>query len=141
MKQWWSMPLLVIFLLLSFCSLAQSPRHDLLKSLDKQRFTAQIQKDSLTLSRLLGNDLLYTHSSGIVETKQEFIHSLVTGRWIYQAIDTDNVTVRFYGPVAILTGRARVTLLINGQSTPPNKVAVVSFLLILTRWLNENNFS
>ena len=110
--------LFVTFLLLAVQCVAQSPRHNLLKSLDKQRFTAQIQKDSLALNRLLADDLLYTHSSGIVETKREFIRSITTARWNYQTIDTDSVTVRFYGPVAILTGRARVTLLINSQPTP-----------------------
>jgi hypothetical protein len=98
--------------------LAQSPRHDLLRSLDKQRFAAQVQKDSVTLSRLMANDLLYTHSSGVVETKRQFIHSIATGRWNYLAIEADSVAVRFYGPVAILTGKARVTLLINNKPTP-----------------------
>jgi len=105
-------------LLLAVQCVAQSSRHDLLRSLDKQRFTAQIQKDSLTLNRLLADELIYTHSSGIVETKRAFVHSVVTGRWNYQAIETDSVTVRFYGPVAILTGRAQVTLLVNRQPTP-----------------------
>jgi hypothetical protein len=105
-----------LLLLVGHC-VAQSPRHNLLKSLDKQRFTAQIQKDSLTLNRLMADDLLYTHSSGVVETKKQFIHSVASGRWNYQAIEADSVTVRFYGPVAILTGRARVTLLVNSQPT------------------------
>ncbi len=110
--------ILVCFFLVSLGGAAQSPRHDLLRSLDTQRFTAQVQKDSLALNRLLANDLVYTHSSGVVETKQQFIHSLVSGRWNYQAIEADSVTVRFYGPVAILTGRARVTLLMGDKPTP-----------------------
>ncbi|MBO0951350.1 nuclear transport factor 2 family protein [Fibrella forsythiae] len=111
--------LLLVFCLLTttFC-LAQSPQHKLLRSLDRQRFDALVQKDTLALGQLLANDLLYTHSSGAVETKREFIHSIAVGRWNYQSIDTDSVTVRFYGPVAILTGRARVTLLIADKPTP-----------------------
>ncbi|WP_375444462.1 nuclear transport factor 2 family protein [uncultured Fibrella sp.] len=110
--------LLIGYCLLALTCSAQSPRHNLLKSLDAQRFVAQIQKDSLTLNQLLADDLLYTHSSGIVETKKEFMHSLAIGRWNYQRIDTDSVTVRFYGPVAILTGRAQVLLLIAEKPTP-----------------------
>lgn len=110
------------FLLIAACCLAQTPAHDLLRSLDKQRFTAQVQKDSLTLNRLLANDLIYTHSSGVVESKKEFMRSLLSGRWNYQSIDTDSVTVRLYGPTAILTGRARVTLLTAGKPTPVTMV-------------------
>ena len=112
----------ICFLPVVGCCLAQTPAHDLLRSLDRQRFTAQVQKDSLVLNRLLANDLIYTHSNGLVETKQQFIHNLVSGRWNYQSIDTDSVKVRFYGSTAILTGRARVTLLTAGQPTPVTMV-------------------
>ena len=100
------------------CCVAQSTRQNLLKALDQQRFTALIQKDTLALSQLLANDLIYTHSNGVVESKAAFIHSIATGRWNYQTIATDSIRIRFYGPVAILTGRARVTLLIANQPTP-----------------------
>ncbi|RYF68289.1 MAG: nuclear transport factor 2 family protein [Cytophagaceae bacterium] len=110
--------LLFFCLLATTCCLAQSPQHKLLRSLDRKRFDALIEKDTVALGQLLANDLLYTHSSGVVESKQEFIHSIAVGRWNYQSIDTDSVAVRFYGPVAILTGRARVTLLIADKPTP-----------------------
>ncbi|XWW45965.1 nuclear transport factor 2 family protein [Fibrella sp. USSR17] len=100
-------------------ALAQTPFHDVIKNQDKQRFTAQIQKDSVALTRLLSDKLVYSHSNGVVETKRQFIHSLITGRWNYQSIETDSVTVRLIdNSLAIVTGRARVTLLIEGKPTP-----------------------
>lgn len=111
--------LLVCLFLVSLECAAQTPFHDALRNSDSQRFTAQIQKDSLALSQLLSDKLVYTHSSGVVETKRQFIHSLMTGRWNYQSIETDSVKVHLISKsLAILTGRARVTLLIDGKSTP-----------------------
>jgi len=99
-------------------ALAQTPQHDLLRSLDKQRFAAQVQKDSVTLQHLLADDLIYTHSNGTVETKAQFTRNVLSGKWKYLAMETDSATVRFYGSTAILTGRATVTLLMDGKPTP-----------------------
>ncbi|AZI27312.1 MAG: nuclear transport factor 2 family protein [Pedobacter agri] len=38
-----------------------------------------ISPDSLALNKLVLNDLSYGHSSGKVETKQEFMHALLSG--------------------------------------------------------------
>jgi hypothetical protein len=38
-----------------------------------------ISPDSLALNKLVLNDLSYGHSSGKVETKQEFMHTLLSG--------------------------------------------------------------
>ncbi|MEZ0483700.1 nuclear transport factor 2 family protein [Fibrella aquatica] len=110
---------LVCLLLSGLASAAQTPFHDALINSDKQRFAAQIKKDSVALTRLLSDKLVYSHSNGVIETKQQFIHSLMTGRWNYQSIDTDSVKVHFITTsLAIVTGRARVVLLVNGKSTP-----------------------
>ena len=44
--------------------------------LDKKRMTAMAQKDVATLNALLADDLVYTHSSARLDTKQSLI-----GKW------------------------------------------------------------
>ena len=41
--------------------------------LDKKRMTAMAQKDIPTLNRVLSDDLIYTHSSARLDTKQSLI--------------------------------------------------------------------
>ncbi|MEZ0607001.1 nuclear transport factor 2 family protein [Fibrella sp. WM1] len=98
--------------------LAQSPLHEQLRTLDQQRFRAQINKDSLTLSALLADSLLYTHSNGIAETKPQYIRGILSGKWDYRATEVESATVRLFGPTAILTGRVRMTVIIDGKPTP-----------------------
>jgi hypothetical protein len=47
--------------------------------LDKQRMTAMAQKDIATLNRLLSDDLIYTHSSARLDTKQSLIGNMESG--------------------------------------------------------------
>lgn len=130
--------MLVGFFLISLDCAAQTPFHDALKNADTQRFVAQIQKDSVALSKLLADKLVYTHSSGVVETKQEFIHSLMAGRWNYQSIDTDSVQVHLVSQsLAILTGRARMVLVIAGNPTPLYMAYTDVWQLQTTRPVNK----
>lgn len=114
--------LFVLFLLVFYCTtlptLAQSPEYERLKALDQQRFTAQINKDSLTLNALLADDLIYTHSNGVAETKPQYIRGILSGKWDYRTTEVESTTVRLFGPTAILTGRVRMTVLLDGKPTP-----------------------
>ena len=47
--------------------------------LDKKRMTAMAQKDIATLSTLLSDDLVYTHSSARLDTKQSLIGNMESG--------------------------------------------------------------
>jgi hypothetical protein len=109
---------LLVILLGTLPVLAQSPREERLKALDAERFSAQIKKDSLSLSRLLSDKLLYTHSNGIQESKAAYMGGILSGKSNYVSVETDGVQVRFFGPTAIITGRARMVLLIDGKQTP-----------------------
>ncbi len=47
--------------------------------LDKKRMTAMAQKDVATLNALLADDLVYTHSSARLDTKQSLIGEMESG--------------------------------------------------------------
>ena len=47
--------------------------------LDKKRMTAMAQKDVATLNTLLADDLVYTHSSARLDTKQSLIGDMEFG--------------------------------------------------------------
>ncbi len=72
------------------------------------RFKAMVDEDVELLERFLTDDLTYAHTTGITETKTEFLSTIASGRIDYIAIVPSEVVVRVYGDVAVLTGLARL---------------------------------
>jgi len=50
--------------------------------LDRQRMTAMAQKDIAKLNELIADDLVYTHSSARLDTKQSLIGALEGGKTV-----------------------------------------------------------
>ena len=76
-------------------------------SMQKVRFGAMISGNKATLDSVLADELSYTHSTGKNETKAEFITAITSQAVTYEAIEPDEIKVRVYGNVAVVTGRAR----------------------------------
>jgi ketosteroid isomerase-like protein len=72
----------------------------------RQRFEAMVQNDVATLASLLSDDLSYTHTSGLTETKAQFLETLRSGRLRYLSIRPRDLVVRHRGETAIVTGQS-----------------------------------
>lgn len=72
---------------------------------------ATIDKDVAMLTRLYGDDLTYSHSSAMTETKAEVLKS-ITGPSKAEFMKFSDTTVRIYGNVALAKG---ITDFRNGQ--------------------------
>jgi hypothetical protein len=59
--------------------------------LDKKRMRAMAAKDTATL---LADDLVYTHSSARLDTKQSLIANMKSGATVYSAVDPSEVWAR-----------------------------------------------
>ncbi len=84
-------------------------------TLENRRIEAMTKQDVQALEGILADDLSYTHSTGRLESKAEFISSLTSGRTKYQSIERDDVNVRQYGDTAVVTGSAKFHVTANGQ--------------------------
>jgi hypothetical protein len=87
-----------------------------LRSAELTRFQAQVDADAKTLGGLLDEGLEYTHSNGDEDTKASFIDSLVTGKRDYVSTKASIESVRIFGDVGVIRGKALVTVADNGQS-------------------------
>jgi len=105
-----------------------SPPMQLLDVLDR-RVAAMLKNDFAALEALLDDALVYTHSSGRVETKAEFIAALRSGQLKYVAADLDDLRVRIYGSTALVTGHARMTVESGGRQ----RVLEIRFLDVYLR--------
>jgi hypothetical protein len=72
------------------------------------RFKAMIEEDVESLQGFLADDLIYSHTTGLKETKLEFLASIESRNIDYLSVIREEVNVRIYGGVAVMTGTARV---------------------------------
>jgi ketosteroid isomerase-like protein len=83
--------------------------------LDKKRMQAMAKKDIATLNALLSNDLVYTHSSARLDTKQSLIGAMESGTTVYTAVEPFDVQAQDLGDTVVLTGAARIHVTSNGH--------------------------
>lgn len=85
-------------------------------ALEKRRCGALIANDMAVLQKLLSDDLVYTHGSGVVDDKTAYLAAQRAKVAIYETIDHEDLRVRAYGSnVAILTGRLRLAIKVKGE--------------------------
>lgn len=84
---------------------------------EKERFAAMVKGDRAALEKLLADDLTYTHSSALFETKEQFIKSVTSGTIDYVSIvpSESDWKVRVDGSVAIVNGVAAVNVVDTGK--------------------------
>ncbi|TAE23243.1 MAG: nuclear transport factor 2 family protein [Cytophagales bacterium] len=96
--------LTLIFLASFFAVKAQSADEQAVLAAEKARFEATVAKNYDAMNELLADDLVYTHSSGVVDTKQAYIQSIKDGKAQYNSIDIKEQKARVYGKTAIING-------------------------------------
>jgi uncharacterized protein DUF4440 len=86
-------------------------------SAEQARYAAQTSADFAALERMIGDDLVYIHSSSNVDTKASFIESQRSGAVRYRSMRPMEIKVRAYGAIAIVSGRLDVDVSVRGQDT------------------------
>jgi len=95
---------------------------DAVKQAEKDWATGVKTADTALLTKVLGDDLIYTHSNGATDTKATYVEGIRTGRLKYLVADHESMDVRLYGNMAVLTGKINVKTVNNGQETPAKLV-------------------
>jgi ketosteroid isomerase-like protein len=71
---------------------------------------AAIRQDKAALERLLADDLIYMHSGGQKQNKQEYITAVTTGPSHYESFTPSDTRIRVYGNIAVLSGYVDVKM-------------------------------
>ena len=85
-------------------------------ALDAQRMTAMSTRDIGTLNALIADELVYTHSSARLDTKQSLIENMQSGKTVYTAVVPSDVKAQDYGDTIVLTGVARISVNSGGNA-------------------------
>jgi ketosteroid isomerase-like protein len=89
--------------------------------LDKQRMEAMAKKDIATLNALISDDLVYTHSTARLDTKQSLIGNMESGSTVYTSLVPSEVKAQDLGDTVVLTGSCRIGVMSQGR---PNSFGV-----------------
>jgi ketosteroid isomerase-like protein len=81
--------------------------------LDRQRMTAFARMDIANAKALLSDDLIFTHVSSLVDTKENLIGKMESGEIVYSLQEPSDVKAQDYGNVVVLTGSARINVTAN----------------------------
>lgn len=111
---------------ISFCFAQKTDVEDAVTKLAK----LMVAPDSLLLDKMILNNLSYGHSGGKIQTKQEFIHSLLSGESDFVEINLTDQTVVVQNKTALV----RHTL--NAKTNDKNVAGSVK-LYILLIWSKE----
>ena len=63
-----------------------------------------MKKDRAALQKILHENLTYTHSSGLNETKADVVKSVTAGPMTHEEIRLSNTSVRVFGDTALVKG-------------------------------------
>jgi Domain of unknown function (DUF4440) len=88
---------------------------DELTSAEDARYAAQTGDDFPALERLIGEDLVYIHSSALVDSKTSYIDAQRAGTVKYRKMRRSDVTLRTYGCVGVITGLGNFDVTVKGQ--------------------------
>jgi ketosteroid isomerase-like protein len=86
-----------------------------INKLEDRRVQAMIDSDFGTLDKLLGDELVYTHSTGQSDTRAEYIALCKKGVFKYLKIERPIENIQVYGNTVVVTGHTKMEVLIEGK--------------------------
>ena len=81
---------------------------------EDRRYQAMLDGDLETLDALCADELSYTHSNGVRDTKAEYFGKLREGYYVYHRIDHPVERVEVTGDAAMVVGRMTADLTSGG---------------------------
>jgi hypothetical protein len=82
---------------------------------EEARRQAMVDGKLLTLADLLSDTLAYTHSTGLQDSKQSYLHKLSSGALRYEALEFVAPVIRVLGPVALVSAVMKATVQRGGS--------------------------
>ena len=80
----------------------------------KKMYTAMVNKDKPVLESVHDDSFVLVHMTGMRQTKEVYISSVMDGTLNYYSAEHDNMQVEVKGDTAVLIGRSKVTAAVFG---------------------------
>ena len=97
---------------------------------ERALYAAMIAQDHPALRETLSPQLVYIHSTGVAETRDEYLDGLSRGLYDYEMIESHDTRLRIDGDTAILDGVVDMKV---GERGQPRNLLHLLFALIWVR--------
>jgi hypothetical protein len=101
---------------------------------EDRRYQAMLDADLTTLDVLCADELSYAHSSGVRDTKDEYLGKVRSGYYVYRRIDHPVEGVAVVGDAAIVVGRMTADLDVGGTPKTIDNLALAVWTRASGRW-------
>jgi hypothetical protein len=101
---------------------------------EDRRYRAMLDADLATLDRLCADDLSYAHSSGVRDTKAEYLAKVASGYYVYRRIDHPVERVAVVGGTAVVVGRMTADLVVDGAEKTIDNLALAVWVRAGAEW-------
>lgn len=105
---------LTLIIMSGWAVASQEPLKEV-EALERARFKAQIAMDVPALRPMLADDLVYCHSTGVCQNKEEFIGFVTSGTNQYLAMDVMYMTPRVVDGAVVVNGKLDIRVIANGK--------------------------
>jgi uncharacterized protein (TIGR02246 family) len=114
------MPIRITLLIALFaCAACAASEAAAVEAAERAWGAAVVKNDFAALEKVMSDELYYSHSSGVVDTKRSYIDNLKSGKARYTQVEYDEIKVAVLSPdIAIAAIRARVTTINDGKPNP-----------------------
>ena len=85
-----------------------------IEQLYHEMYVAMVKKDRAALEHLHDDTFVLIHMTGMRQSKQVYIDSIMNGRLNYYSEQTEGLDIRIDGDKATMTGRSRVNAAVFG---------------------------
>lgn len=93
-----------------------------------------VSKDSVTLSKLLSDDVTYGHTNGLIQTKAQLIRSVMSGEQDYKSIEPSDMNVRVYDKSAVVTMNSKVVMQYQGKPLELQMFVTLTWIKMKDDW-------
>jgi hypothetical protein len=83
---------------------------------ERALYRAQIAGSVERLRPMLGADLVYIHSTGVAESKEEYLAGVADGLYEYGTIESRDTRLQVFADVAIMNGIVDMTVSAHGAA-------------------------
>ena len=109
-----------------------APRQQILEC-ERALYRAQVAADVEALKPMLGSDLVYIHSTGVAESKQEYLAGVVDRLYEYGSIESHDTRLQVFAELAIMNGIVDMTVSARGAAKQ------LIHLLFCLVWVRQDN--
>lgn len=104
------------------------------RTAEDRRYRALVEGDLGTLEELFAAELSYTHSSGVVDTRDSYLAKLRSGYYVYETVEHPVDRVEVVGDCAIVVGRMVAGLRVQGTPKRLNNLALAVWTRARGAW-------